>query len=112
MSDGSDESLGSPLGSDLDDVFLDVLSNGTSEQQTFSQSGNMQPGPSYSFPPEPDFDNDLKNGNVVKGHLVTLKGKDGKEKVFFLDPNHQFHPVIGANLTPVAIKVRFDWLMD
>ena len=112
VSDGSDESLGSPLGSDLDDVFLDVLSNGTSEQQTFSQSGNMQPGPSYSFPPEPDFDNDLKNGNVVKGHLVTLKGKDGKEKVFFLDPNHQFHPVIGANLTPVAIKVRFDWLMD
>ena len=35
------------------------------------------------------------------------KGKDGKEKVFFLDPSNQFHPVIGANLTPVAIKVRF-----
>ena len=65
------------------------------------------PGTSFSFPPEPDFDNDLKNGNVVKGHLVTLKGKDGKEKVFFLDPSNQFHPVIGANLTPVAIKVRF-----
>ena len=41
------------------------------------------PGTSFSFPPEPDFDNDLKNGNVVKGHLVTLKGKDGKENRCF-----------------------------
>jgi len=108
VSDGSDESLGSPLGSDLDDVFLDVLSNGAAESHhphNNQMSNNMQtPGTSFSFPPEPDFDNDLKNGNVVKGHLVTLKGKDGKEKVFFLDPSNQFHPVIGANLTPVAIK--------
>jgi hypothetical protein len=111
VSDGSDESLGSPLGSDLDDVFLDVLSNGAAESHhphNNQMSNNMQtPGTSFSFPPEPDFDNDLKNGNVVKGHLVTLKGKDGQEKVFFLDPSNQFHPVIGANLTPVAIKVRF-----
>lgn len=108
VSDGSDESLGSPLGSDLDDVFLDVLSKGTAEPQHNQMSNNM-PGSStsFSFPPEPDFDNDLKSGNVVKGHLVTLKGKDGKEKVFFLDPSNQFHPVIGANLTPVAIKVTF-----
>ena len=106
VSDGSDESLGSPLGSDLDDVFLDVLSNGTAEPHSSNSSSQMNmPGTSFSFPPEPDFDNDLKNGNVVKGHLVTLKGKDGKEKVFFLDPSNQFHPVVGANLTPVAIKV-------
>jgi hypothetical protein len=116
VSDGSDESLGSPLGSDLDDVFLDVLSNGAAESHhphNNQMSNNMQtPGTSFSFPPEPDFDNDLKNGNVVKGHLVTLKGKDGQEKVFFLDPSNQFHPVIGANLTPVAIKVRFFKLFD
>ena len=45
-------------------------------------------------------------GSVVRGHLVTLKSREGEEKVFFLDPQGNLHPVIGAQFTPV-VKVRF-----
>ena len=41
-------------------------------------------------------------GSVVRGHLVTLKSREGEEKVFFLDPQGNLHPVIGAQFTPVV----------
>ena len=45
----------------------------------------------------------LNGENIVKGHLVTLRQKDGKENVYFLDPQGQLHPVIGAQLrSPVS----------
>ena len=48
----------------------------------------------------------LNGENIVKGHLVTLRQKDGKENVYFLDPQGQLHPVIGAQLkSPVGSAV-------
>jgi hypothetical protein len=41
----------------------------------------------------------VKKGNVVQGHLITLKSRDGSEKVYFLDPDGVLLPVIGS--TPV-----------
>ena len=46
----------------------------------------------------------VQKGNVVQGHLITLKSRDGSEKVYFLDPDGVLLPVIGS--TPVkCIKV-------
>ena len=55
-------------------------------------------------PPMTPPDSATLNGeNIVKGHLVTLRQKDGKENVYFLDPQGQLHPVIGAQLkSPVV----------
>lgn len=55
--------------------------------------------PTSSSPPSAT----LNGENIVKGHLVTLRQKDGKENVYFLDPQGQLHPVIGAQLrSPVS----------
>lgn len=53
-----------------------------------------------------DVNDELQKGNVVQGHLVTLKSRDGHEKVFFLDPHGKLLPVLPAQFTPVCIKVR------
>ena len=66
-------------------------------------------------PPSPSSAT-INGENIVKGHLVTLRQKDGKENVYFLDPQGQLHPVIGAqlrspvaNTTVVKVSNRF-WL--
>ena len=52
-----------------------------------------------------EVNDELESGNVVQGHLVTLKSRDGQEKVFFLDPNGKLLPVLPAQFTPAFIKV-------
>jgi hypothetical protein len=51
-----------------------------------------------------EVNDELESGNVVQGHLVTLKSRDGQEKVFFLDPNGKLLPVLPAQFTPAFIK--------
>ena len=74
------------------------------DQFPFAEEELPQEPPSCSQASRPAADSPvpetttLNGENIVKGHLVKLRTKDGSEKVFFLDPQGQLHPVIGAQL--------------
>ena len=56
---------------------------------------------------KPDINDEVQSGNVVQGHLVTLKSsRDGNERVFFLDPSGQLHPVLGAEFTSATAIIK------
>ena len=87
------------------------------ESRNFTGNPPFQPS-DYFCPNEPDIvinqndspdtqpESSSQSGdNVVQGHLVTLKAKDGREKLFFLDPSGSLLPILPAEFTPAEMQV-------
>ena len=55
--------------------------------------------------PESSSPHPNSGDNVVQGHLVTLKAKDGREKLFFLDPSGSLLPILPAEITPAEMQI-------